>query len=487
MNSTLAPSPLAERRVARRDERPAHRPLPHDPAAEQAVIGSILVAAETFDRVRPLIGADDFYIPSHRRAYEAICVLKAEGVRPDALLVSRRADVDLDDLLKWQSDTPSSATAVEYAKIVADRSHRRHALAYAAECTTAANDLGRPWTGLGTLGAGLPSPVDVDWWAELDTPAEPAEPLVVTRQTRRPVIPAEGFTIIYGGMATGKSWMALGAAVLVALQGRAAYLDYETSQAVAARRLRVLAGRPPENLRYGYVPDLARQGQAIIAWLLEADRRLVVIDSIGAAGGHTNDADEYVAWHRVAVAPFIESGIAVLGIDHDIRSKSGHRDRAQHGGIGTAAKGNQADLMYHTMQATWTSDQPGEARLIQRKDRHDHTGVPRDHVAAAFRISYDTAGGMDWDFHTADGPPPAERAAVDPDAIDDAVEAAIEENPGVQSRELRERLPHHRRHVDAAVTRLKAAGRIVRTEKDRTPEKPGTKTAKLHWIAGEEA
>ena len=469
-----------------RNEQPAYSALPYDSDAEQAVIGTILIAAEAFNRIRPLIGADDFFVPSHRRCYEVICELQTQAVRPDALLISRRAEVDFDDLLRWQIDAPSSATAVEYAKLIADRSRRRHALAVAAEITTAATDLGRTWTGLATFGADLLSPVDMDWWADLNAAVEPVEPLVVTRQGRT-VIPADGFTIIYGGMSTGKSWVALGAAIIVASQGRAAYLDYETSPAVAARRLRILAGGPPENLRYGYLPDLSRQGPAIVAWLLEADRRLVVIDSIGAAGGHTNFAYEYVAWHRVAVAPFIEAGIAVLGIDHDIRSKTGHRDRAQHGGIGTAAKGNQADLMYHTMKASWTSDQPGEARLILRKDRHDHTGVPRDHVTAAFRISYDTDGGMDWAFHTDDGLPPTDRTTVDSDAVDDAVEAAIEANPGVKSRELRELLPHHRRHIDAAVTRLKAAGRIVRTEKDFTPEKPGTNTAKLHWIVGDEA
>ena len=168
-------------------------------------------------------------------------------------------------------------------------------------------------------------------------------------------------------MASGKSWAALGAAAVVAINGgRAVLVDTEMGIVPTARRLRPLCGGPPDGLRYAARASTAE----LVEWLTEADKRLVVIDTIGGLGGHSNHAAEYVEWHQRHIQPLIDADIAVLTVDHDLRSKAGHKDRAQHGALGTAAKGNLADLVYQVVGASWTGTLGGSASLILRKDRH---------------------------------------------------------------------------------------------------------------------
>ena len=98
---------------------------------------------------------------------------------------------------------------------------------------------------------------------------------------------------------------------------------------------------------------------------------LIVIDSVGAAGGHSNHADEYIEWHHKVITPFVKAGCAVLGIDHNTRSKQTQADRAQHGALGTVVKSNEADLIYEARPSPqmFSPYTDGFAPLMLRKDR----------------------------------------------------------------------------------------------------------------------
>ena len=282
------------------------------------------------------------------------------------------------------------------------------------------------------------------WWQDppdLDNlPQQP--PALVETTEGRIVIPADGYTVIYGGMASGKSWMAAAAAAVTAAHpgARVAYWDHEMNPVIVYKRLRLLGGytRPgvgacgsTDRFRYVYGRQEPEQQTALVEWLAAAEGpALLVIDSINAAGGATNDAAEYIAWHTAIVSPAVAAGVAVVGIDHDIRSKSGMKDRSQHGGIGSAAKGNQADLIYQATAATWTAKLPGSTTLILRKDRHAiHGDTPRDQRCARFAVTYDSHGGLRWDFKNEDGTDNT-AAAVPSKQVAIRIRADIEEQLG---------------------------------------------------------
>ena len=284
-------------------------------------------------------------------------------------------------------------------------------------------------------------------WPDLDNIPEP-DPLIVTEEGQT-LIPASGLTMLYGPMASGKSWAALGIAVVAAVNGgRAVLVDSEMGLIPTARRIRPLCGAPPEGLRYAAKASPVE----IIEWLAGATRRLVVLDTVGSLGGHTNDAAEFVAWHANNIQPFLDADIAVLAVDHDIRSKAGQKDRMQHGAIGSAAKGNLCDLIYQVVGADWTGTRGGSAQMILRKDRHGIHPTPANSVAAELRITYDAHGGMDYAFHNAEGADPTP-AGGPSQRIADRIRTDIEEHlgrapQGMTKRQIRKLVTGKAAHID---------------------------------------
>jgi len=62
---------------------------PHDPDAEEAVVGSLLIDGEAINRVSPLVKAEDFYRERNRWCYEACQALYRRGEAIDQISVSR--------------------------------------------------------------------------------------------------------------------------------------------------------------------------------------------------------------------------------------------------------------------------------------------------------------------------------------------------------------------------------------------------------------
>jgi replicative DNA helicase len=62
---------------------------PHDPDAEEAVVGSLLIDGEAINRISPLVKAEDFYRERNRWCYEACQALYRRGETIDQISVSR--------------------------------------------------------------------------------------------------------------------------------------------------------------------------------------------------------------------------------------------------------------------------------------------------------------------------------------------------------------------------------------------------------------
>jgi len=107
---------------------PAGRPQPNDTAAEQAVLGGMLLDSDQIDRVTAQLEAGDFYQPGHQVIYQAICHLHEVGDPADPLAVA--AHLGTAQLAKAGGATylhtctaaiPSRASTGFYARIVAEQ------------------------------------------------------------------------------------------------------------------------------------------------------------------------------------------------------------------------------------------------------------------------------------------------------------------------------------------------------------------------------
>jgi replicative DNA helicase len=113
--------------TARRQQRAGGRVPPHNLEAEESLLGAMLLSRDAITAaVEAHVESSDFYKPAHGHIYEAIQSLHGQGEPADPVTVAeelRRADL-LDNvggraaLLNIQGNTPASANAGHYARIV---------------------------------------------------------------------------------------------------------------------------------------------------------------------------------------------------------------------------------------------------------------------------------------------------------------------------------------------------------------------------------
>jgi replicative DNA helicase len=111
-------------------ERDGRATAPHSPEAEQAVLGSLMLATEAWDQVADLINAGDFYRPDHQLIFEAIAELATQARPCDLVTVSQhlqhRGKLEAAGGLAYLSsiarETPTAANVRSYAEILRERS-----------------------------------------------------------------------------------------------------------------------------------------------------------------------------------------------------------------------------------------------------------------------------------------------------------------------------------------------------------------------------
>lgn len=102
---------------------------PQDVAAEQSVLGGMMLSKDAIADVIEVLRGGDFYVPRHETVFEAILDLYGRGEPADAITVSARlmTSGDLSGvggpayLHTLLSSTPTAANAGYYAKIVSER------------------------------------------------------------------------------------------------------------------------------------------------------------------------------------------------------------------------------------------------------------------------------------------------------------------------------------------------------------------------------
>ena len=114
---------------------------PHSIEAEQAVLGSMLIDRESWDKVAELVTDADFYNHSHQVIFRVILKLLGESQPVDLITVSEALEHrnELEDaggfayLAELAKNTPSSANVTSYAKIVSERAITRELIGVAHE------------------------------------------------------------------------------------------------------------------------------------------------------------------------------------------------------------------------------------------------------------------------------------------------------------------------------------------------------------------
>jgi replicative DNA helicase len=108
--------------------------LPHDDAAEWAVIGAVLVDGAELRGVRAVIGAEDFYADGCGPVWRAICAVADAGGAVDPVTVGGELtrqgcfDVGLPALIAVSKSCVVPSSAATYARTVADCAARRRVL-----------------------------------------------------------------------------------------------------------------------------------------------------------------------------------------------------------------------------------------------------------------------------------------------------------------------------------------------------------------------
>jgi replicative DNA helicase len=119
----------------------ASRVPPHNLQAEQSLLGAMLLSRDAIAAAVEACGPDDFYKPAHGHTFEAIASLYSRGEPADPITVADElARASLLEavggsaaLLSLQADSPATANAGRYARIIEEHALLRRLIGVAGE------------------------------------------------------------------------------------------------------------------------------------------------------------------------------------------------------------------------------------------------------------------------------------------------------------------------------------------------------------------
>lgn len=394
-----------------RSSRKDQRIPPHSIGAERALLGAAMLADEALEVLVTKTRPEDFYKPAHGHLAAILAEGFDEGERLDAVGVWDRLErrgldstIEKGDLVGIISDTPSIGSATRYASIVHDHATLRRLLGTGLEISEIAYGLPddahdavlRAQTLLDNVAANNGrrnlSSLDVaDVAALLENDLEPEEPDFLTRTDGAKLFYAGKMHVLQAEPSSGKTWIALVAALeVLAMGGAVLYLDYEDSPKGILGRLLALGAEPAHvKERFGYMQPagaFGTQERLELGRLLEnLNPDLVVIDGVAEAlardGLSEDRASEVVGWIERLPRWISRTGAAVVMLDHVAK------DREQQGrwARGSGAKLGAVDGASYQVKVTssFSRHKAGTMKLVVAKDRPGGVGAIGDVAAIA--------------------------------------------------------------------------------------------------------
>lgn len=117
------------------------RDAPHDPRAEEALLGAMMLARRAVEETVLVLRAGDFYSHAHNHIYAAIVALYGEGVEVDPITVAAKLEQagtletvgGAGALVALQADTPAISNAKRYALMIEHNAVLRRMIGAAGE------------------------------------------------------------------------------------------------------------------------------------------------------------------------------------------------------------------------------------------------------------------------------------------------------------------------------------------------------------------
>lgn len=118
-----------------------HMP-PSNVAAEDSLLGAIMLQPSLLDQIMLTVVAGDFYQPRAQELFNTMCQLHDRGKPVDIVTIAGelRGEFDRSWLLEIQNETPAISRAPHYANAVIAESRRRHFIALGAQVQELAYD-----------------------------------------------------------------------------------------------------------------------------------------------------------------------------------------------------------------------------------------------------------------------------------------------------------------------------------------------------------
>jgi DnaB helicase-like protein/AAA domain-containing protein len=330
----------------------AERPLPHNLDAERALLGAMLLdnaALSAFE----LVGADDFFLPEHRKIARTLLRMHAEEKDADLLTLreelERRGELasagGAGYIAQLVDGIPRVSNVEYYARIVRQKAELRNIAHAANALSLAALDRDADPKELRARLRQFEEMLDAHTHTGLRA-VSAAELLTIDVPPREmllaPILPTQGLAMLHSKRGVGKTYLALSMGYAVSSGGKflrwsackprsVLYVDGELPLAVLRERLAaVMAGAEsssstlPASLRFitpdlqsTPLPDLATQeGQSLITSHL-AGAELLILDNLSALcrSGKENEGESWLPVQEWALQ-LRRRGVSVLFIHH---------------------------------------------------------------------------------------------------------------------------------------------------------------------------
>ncbi len=369
---------------------------PHNLDAEASLLGAAMLAPTALEILATQTTPGDFYRPAYRHIAHVLTRAHAEGWPADAVTVADElARTGLLEqvggpatLATLLASTPSTTAAARYASIVHDHATLRRLIEHAGETAELASHR---------------DPLEVLEWARkrLETihhevrssdplahlpfadvgalldgdDLEPERPGILTRADGAGLLYAGKMNTLQAEPSTGKTWIALLAALeVLSMGGTVLYLDWEDLARSAVSRLRSLGAPmgPLRNHRFKHLRPTERGtlNRELVAAAAALKADLVIMDSVAEAlnaCGYSEDrSEEYLAWLNELARPIADNGAAVVLLDHVVKSKDDRGRWARGSGAKLGAVNGAALSIRSTGFSQHTE---GRMTLRNEKDR----------------------------------------------------------------------------------------------------------------------
>jgi len=399
------------RPVANQPDRPAGRVPPSNLDAEASLLGAAMISPDALEVLATRTEPGDFYKPGHghvaavlRHAFEqgqaVDSVTVGEELTRRGLLESVGGPAFVAGLM---ATAPATSNAARYATIVHDLATLRRLLAAGAEISelgygSRADDahdvILRAQALLGGVasqnGSRSYSSLDVaDVAALLDGDLTTEEPDFLRRNDGRALLYGGKMHVLQAEPSSGKSWLALLAALeVLAMGGAVVYLDYEdTSVGILGRLLALGADPAAVRHRFRYIQPSGPFGPTERVELSRLCKTLnpdlIVIDGVAEAlvrDGYAEDrAAEVVAWVEALPRWLARTGAAVLMLDHVVKNREEQGRWARGSGAKLGAVDGSAYLV--KVVVPFSRTRAGRLRLVIAKDRPGGVGAIGDTAA----------------------------------------------------------------------------------------------------------